>query len=153
MTIRRRIFLLVFSALVVSGCALALQGDKLEDRSTPPLLSARQDLSLWRISCAPSEGHRIADAIASAASVEYFYDWQGGLIWMQMEEEDPRADLVRAAVRSNGGGHATLIRAEPQIKQSVSVFEPQPGPLAALSKRYRENFDPHGILNPGRMGA
>lgn len=116
-------------------------------------LSARQDLSLWRISCAPSEGHKIADAIASAASVEYFYDWQGGLIWMQMEEEDPRADLVRAAVRSNGGGHATLIRAESQIKQTVSVFEPQPGPLAALSKRYRENFDPHGILNPGRMGA
>ena len=26
-------------------------------------------------------------------------------------------------------------------------------PLAALSRRYRENFDPHGILNPGRMGA
>jgi sugar lactone lactonase YvrE len=46
LTLRRRILLLVFSVLVVSGCALALRGDKLEDRSTPPLLSARQDLQV-----------------------------------------------------------------------------------------------------------
>jgi glycolate oxidase FAD binding subunit len=33
------------------------------------------------------------------------------------------------------------------------VFEPQPGPLAALSKRVKESFDPNGVLNPGRMWA
>ena len=116
-------------------------------------LSTRQDRCLWRISCAPSEGHRVVEAISRATSIEYFYDWQGGLIWLQVEEDDPRADLIRAAVRSHGGGHATLIRAEESIKRSVSVFEPQAQPLAALSKRYRQNFDPHGILNPGRMGT
>lgn len=108
---------------------------------------------MWRISCVPSEGHKIVQAISQLTSVEHFYDWQGGLIWLQVEEDDPRADLVRAAVRANGGGHSTLVRANAATRQFVSVFEPQAEPLAALSKRYRTNFDPHGILNPGRMGV
>jgi len=31
------------------------------------------------------------------------------------------------------------------------VFEPAPAPLAALSCRVKEAFDPAHILNPGRM--
>jgi glycolate oxidase FAD binding subunit len=33
------------------------------------------------------------------------------------------------------------------------VFEPQRGPLAALTARVKESFDPRGVLNPGRMWA
>ena len=43
---RQRFLLLTFSVFAVAGCALALRGDRLEDRSTPPLLSARQDLQV-----------------------------------------------------------------------------------------------------------
>lgn len=43
---RGRILLLTFSVLAVVGCALTLRSDKLEDRSTTPLLSARQDLQV-----------------------------------------------------------------------------------------------------------
>jgi glycolate oxidase FAD binding subunit len=32
------------------------------------------------------------------------------------------------------------------------VFEPQPPPLAALSRRVKESFDPSDIFNPGRIG-
>ena len=39
------------------------------------------------------------------------------------------------------------------VRAAVAVFEPQPGPLAALSKRVKESFDPNGVLNPGRMWA
>lgn len=106
---------------------------------------------LWRISCTPSEGHRIVEAIRNSTSADAFYDWQGGLIWLQMNEGDALADLVRSHLQANGGGHATLIRADAATRQSVPVFQPQPAPLAALSKRYRENFDPNGVLNPGRM--
>ena len=108
---------------------------------------------VWRISCTPSEGHKIVAAISNGASIDTFYDWQGGLIWLQMNEEDPKAELVRRAIKAHGGGHATLIRADAATRQATQVFEPQPAPLAALSKRYRENFDPKGILNPGRMGV
>jgi glycolate oxidase FAD binding subunit len=33
----------------------------------------------------------------------------------------------------------------------VPVFEPQAEALAALSARLKAQFDPLGILNPGRM--
>ena len=115
--------------------------------------TSRQDRSVWRVSCTPTMGHRIVQSLAGETSFEHFYDWQGGLIWLQMEEDIPREELVRAAVRAHGGGHATLVRADASLRQSASVFEPQPEALAALSKRYRENFDPNGILNPGRMGG
>jgi len=37
------------------------------------------------------------------------------------------------------------------LRESVAVFEPQPAPLAALSRRVKDAFDPTHILNPGRM--
>ncbi len=128
-------------------------GDKWQQVRNCTPFSSRQDRCVWRISCVPSEGYKIAAAISNTTSVEHFYDWQGGLIWMQIEDaENSKSDLIRAAVRSNGGGHATLVRASTAIRNNVSVFEPQAAALAALSRRYRENFDPFSILNPGRMG-
>ena len=48
---------------------------------------------------------------------------------------------------------STLIRAAADVRQTVDVFQPQPEPLAELSKRVKGAFDPEGILNPGRMVA
>ncbi|MGZ8301027.1 MAG: FAD-linked oxidase C-terminal domain-containing protein [Rhodoplanes sp.] len=45
------------------------------------------------------------------------------------------------------------MRAPAAVRAAIAVFEPQPGPLAALSKRVKESFDPNGVLNPGRMWA
>ncbi|MEM8748995.1 MAG: FAD-binding protein [Pseudomonadota bacterium] len=107
---------------------------------------------LWRISCTPTQGPQIVAAITDKTAATAFYDWQGGLIWLQMEDGDAQAELVRTELAAHGGGHATLIRATTAQRQATAVFQPQPAPLAALSERYRGNFDPHGILNPGRMG-
>jgi glycolate oxidase FAD binding subunit len=107
---------------------------------------------VWRISVAPSAGHRVALAIRQRSPATVFYDWQGGLIWMRMEAEDD-ADVVREAVGKLGGGHATLLRAPPLVRSAVPVFQPQPPALAALSARLRAEFDPNSILNPGRMYA
>ena len=105
---------------------------------------------VWRVSMAPSDGHRMVMALRMQAAVDCFYDWQGGLVWLRMEEPEP--ELVRHMVRAHGGGHATLVRAPLGVRASVPVFEPQPPALAALSARLKEQFDPKGILNPGRMG-
>ena len=43
------------------------------------------------------------------------------------------------------------MRASPAWRAAIPVFEPQPAPLAALAARLKEQFDPKGILNPGRM--
>lgn len=106
---------------------------------------------VWRVSMAPGEGHRMVMALRMEAAVDAFYDWQGGLIWLRMEGGDPEADTVRRLVAAFGGGLATLVRAAPAFRAAVPVFQPQPPALAALSARLKEQFDPKGILNPGRM--
>lgn len=105
---------------------------------------------VWRVSVAPSQGHRMALALRMEIAAEVFYDWQGGLVWLRMES-DPEADLLRRLIRAHGGGHATLVRATPAWRAALPVFEPHPPALASLSKRLKEQFDPMGILNPGRM--
>jgi glycolate oxidase FAD binding subunit len=107
---------------------------------------------VWRVSMAPSHGHHMVMALRMQAAVDAFYDWQGGLIWLRMEE-DPEAELVRALIQRHGGGHATLVRAPAAYRAAVPVFQPQAPALAALSARLKEQFDPKGILNPGRMDA
>lgn len=109
------------------------------------------DRPVWRISMTPGEGHRMVMALRMQAAVDAFYDWQGGLIWLRMEA-DPEAATVRDLVARFGGGHATLARAPLSVRAATEIFQPQPPALAALSRRLKEQFDPMGILNPGRMG-
>jgi glycolate oxidase FAD binding subunit len=110
------------------------------------------DRPVWRVSMAPSQAHKMALALRMQTPAEAFYDWQGGLVWLRMQD-DPEAETLRALVKKFGGGHATLARVNPSLRASLPVFEPQPAALAALSARLKEQFDPRGILNPGRMEA
>jgi len=108
---------------------------------------------LWRVSTAPTRGPRLAAKIAAAAEAELFYDWAGGLIWIELAPlEDAGAALLRGVLRETGG-HATLVRAPAAVRAAIEVFEPQPEALAALTRRVKESFDPKRILGPGRMYA
>ena len=113
-------------------------------------LAALADRAVWRLSVAPSRGVEVAQTIARQIDAVWFLDWGGGLVWLAViEPGDAGASVIRAAI--NGQGHATLVRGSPGLRAVVPVFEPQPGPLAALSNRVKESFDPRHILNPGRM--
>jgi glycolate oxidase FAD binding subunit len=108
---------------------------------------------LWRISTVPARGPDVGRRLAEQADAEILYDWAGGLIWAALPPAaDANAPLVRAAVAETGG-HATLIRAPAAVRAAVAVFTPEPPPLAALTQRVRDSFDPNGVLNPGRMWA
>jgi glycolate oxidase FAD binding subunit len=108
---------------------------------------------LWRISTVPTGAAQVGRLLAAQAGAELMYDWAGGLIWAALPPSDGAASaIVRAAVAA-AGGHATLIRAPAAVRAAVEVFEPEPAPLAALTKRVMESFDPRGILNVGRMWA
>ena len=103
------------------------------------------DRQLWRLSVAPTDG----PVIAAQLQGEYFFDWAGGLIWLAMDATDEaNADQVRGSLN---GGHATLMRASEEVRTNVPVFQPQADGVAQLMKRVRAGFDPHNILNPGRM--
>jgi glycolate oxidase FAD binding subunit len=43
------------------------------------------------------------------------------------------------------------MRAPNDIRSITPVFQPQNPGVAALSARIKQNFDPQGILNPGKM--
>jgi glycolate oxidase FAD binding subunit len=97
----------------------------------------------------------LGQELSRALDGVWFLDWGGGLLWIAVADTgDAGAAMIRAAFRGPEGrdtGHATLIKGSPALRRSVAVFEPQPAPLAALSRRVKDAFDPLHILNPGRM--
>jgi len=106
---------------------------------------------IWRISTAPTAGPKVVAAITAYMQCRAFYDWSGGLVWVELP---PTTDAGAADVRrviATHGGHATLIRAEPDVRAAVDVFQPLEPGLEKLSRRLKAAFDPAGILNPGRM--
>lgn len=108
--------------------------------------------AVWRISVKPSDGPRLVAAVDDLAP-QAIYDWGGGLVWLHVADQaDAGAMRVRAEL-AKLGGHATLVRAPADVRASVPVFQPEPAPIAALTKGLRQKFDPRGILNPGLMGA
>lgn len=109
--------------------------------------------SLWRISTIPTKAPEIVAAIQKFMPSNAFYDWSGGLIWLEVPAaaDAGSADVRRAvAVR---GGHATLIRAAPDVRAAVEVFEPMKPEVERLTRGLKTAFDPLGLLNPGRMYA
>jgi glycolate oxidase FAD binding subunit len=113
-------------------------------------LAGFADRAVWRLSVAPGRGVEVVQAIARQVDTVWFLDWGGGLVWLAViEPGDAGASVIRTAIA--GAGHATLVRGSPGLRAAVPVFEPQPAPLAALSRRVKEGFDPRHILNPGRM--
>lgn len=115
---------------------------------------AGREGAVWRVSTRPSDAPALVAALREAAPLSAaFYDWGGGLVWLLVEES---GDAGAAAIRvqtARLGGHAMLVRASAATRAAVEVFEPEPAPLARISAGLRAKFDPHGILNPGRMRA
>jgi len=143
-------------ALKVYGKALELDHrETLEFWSELRRLSVlpyRQTL-LWRISTKPTMAAKLVQAIKRYMPAEAFYDWGGGLVWLEVPAT---ADAGTAEIRRASaihGGHATLIRAERSVRASVEVFQPLSPALERLTRGLKSAFDPAGILNPGRMYA
>jgi glycolate oxidase FAD binding subunit len=92
--------------------------------------------SLWRISVP-------ANTPPLSIQGEWLYEWGGAQRWLVTTVE---ANEIRMAVQAVGG-HATLFRGTDDIER----FQPLPGGLKKLHQQLKHAFDPHGILNPGRL--
>ncbi len=109
--------------------------------------------NVWRISSTPKAAAKIVTQIRKHMPAETYYDWSGGLIWLETPASaDAGAADVRRAVATHGG-YATLIRADAKVRQSVDVFQPLSPELERLTRGLKAAFDPEGLLNPGRMYA
>lgn len=95
--------------------------------------------AVWRTSVKPTDAPQLLERLAPQDAL---MDWGGGLVWALMpEDRDVRALMQGIA------GHATLVRGT-----GFARFQPEPGPVAAISAGLRARFDPRGILNAGLMG-
>jgi len=95
--------------------------------------------ALWRLSVKPTAPH-------AELGGPQLIEWGGALRWLDVEASAPAAPLRDWAAQH--GGHATLFRGG---DRTVGVFQPLAGPLALLHRRLKASFDPHGILNRGRL--
>jgi len=117
------------------------------------VLPFHPETCLWRISTLPAKAPKIVAAISRHMPAGTMFDWSGGLIWIEVQASaDAGASDIRRAVAVHGG-YATLIRAEPDVRQSVEVFHPQAPATEKLMRGLKSVFDPQRILNPGRMYA
>jgi glycolate oxidase FAD binding subunit len=98
---------------------------------------------VWRVSVPPAEAAAVLERLRPE---RYTLDWGGGLILAGYSAVD--AAHVRGAFTA---GHATLIKAPPAARAVTRVFQPLPNVAAAAAARLKHAFDPHGVLNPGRM--
>ncbi len=96
---------------------------------------------VWRVSARPSDGPALAARVPGAQAV---FDWGGGLIWLAV----PEGTDLRAALGAFDG-HATLVRAAPEVKARLGSFAQSPPPLAAIEAGLRARFDPKGLFDPG----
>ena len=60
-------------------------------------------------------------------------------------------DQLIREVASNAGGQADLVRAPESLRETVPVFQAENPALAKINAKIKDNFDPEGILNPGRL--
>ncbi|HEY9198250.1 MAG TPA: glycolate oxidase subunit GlcE [Gammaproteobacteria bacterium] len=92
---------------------------------------------LWRVSVPPTTR-------TSTLAGKQLIDWGGALRWFKTTQA--AADVFAAAQAA--GGHAMRWRGAADVPQ---VLQPLPAPMFALHKRLKQSFDPHGVLNRGRM--
>jgi glycolate oxidase FAD binding subunit len=114
---------------------------------------AGSDWPLWRLTVAPDKAARLVAALGAIIEVHAAFDWSGGLIWL---ETPPAMDASATDLRriiSPFGADAMLVRAAPQVRASVEVFQPLPEANMSLVRGLKSAFDPYGVLNPGRMYA
>lgn len=94
------------------------------------------DSPLWRI-CVPGTAESLG------FDAPQLIEWGGALRWLR---NDLSAEQVRERARQLGG-HATRFRGGDRS----GVFTPLTAPLLAIHRRLKQEFDPAGIFNPGRL--
>jgi glycolate oxidase FAD binding subunit len=94
----------------------------------------------------------IQDWEAAESAPAIISDALAGVIWIRAAAQQGAAEQfarIGALARAQGG-HAIMLGAPPEIKNSVDVWGAAP-PAVSLMREIKRRFDPHHLLNPGRF--
>ncbi len=102
------------------------------------------DQCLWRI-CVPSTTEHFTE-IDEPQCIE----WGGGQRWVKTSAPAQRL----RAIAAKAGGHASLFRSQEVSARNQHGAFTQPSPaIMKIHQRLKQELDPNGIFNPGRLYA
>ncbi len=129
------------------GKAPSVDWNACRDQRMPWFTGRDPTLSLWRLSVP-----KTAPVLELPPGVAPpLVEWHGAQRWVIAAAAHGQA-LRRAAAAA--GGSASLFIAENDLSVlAMSRFEPLKPPLDRIHRRLKAEFDPAGILNPGRLVA
>lgn len=111
------------------------------------------DNPVWRITTAPDRAPRLVRTLRNYTDCRAAYEWSGGQIWLELPPStDAGATVVRRVI-AEFQADAMLARAGQTTRAAVDVFQPHHEAHMALIRKLKDAFDPHRILNPGRIYA
>jgi glycolate oxidase FAD binding subunit len=105
--------------------------------------------SLLRIVVPVSETFEVIQKLKSY-EINYFLDWGGSLIWLQLEHINIKVLKEIKEIVSKMLGYLTVVKIEEDMKASIDVFSVDPIKYK-ISEKIKKSFDPKRILNPGKM--
>ena len=82
--------------------------------------------------------------------INYFLDWGGSLIWLQIEEINTKMLKEIKDIIKSAKGYLTVIKTEEDMKATIDVFTVDPIKYK-ISEKIKKSFDPKRILNPRKM--
>jgi glycolate oxidase FAD binding subunit len=105
---------------------------------------------VWRLCVPAPSAYEALLAARTEKTGPWCADWAGGLLWLGLPPDMDTAMRLRGLTQ-RFGGHATLMRASPEARAELALFEPETPARAAITQSVKAAFDAKHILNPGRM--
>ena len=117
---------------------------------TLPFFKLNEGESLWRLSVPDTTPDLQLDAYG-----ETLIEWHGALRWVKLSAEAAaKTSMVLRECVTRVGGSATLfIASQAMNTPSIARFNPLSAPLLRIHQQLKQEFDPAGIFNRGRMFA
>ncbi len=103
----------------------------------------RGDECLWRLS--------VPDTAPDLQLGETIVEWHGAQRWVKLPYSE--AARLRSQVNALGGNAILFIAAQAMNTPATAVFNPLKAPLDRIHRKLKQEFDPAGNFNRGRMFA
>ena len=138
---------------LATGAGARLEATKSPKRERPmPALTAAGHSLTCEASVLPTLLPRLIEEVDSAAPGCFIdvspLSGSASLTWLAVTDEEPVHAL--RAITTALGGTLMVVGCAPELKRRIDVFG-DPPPAFDLMRRVKQQFDPNGILSPGRF--
>jgi glycolate oxidase FAD binding subunit len=110
------------------------------------------DCLVYRVTLPRAKIFDFTQLVQKWADVKLISDIAAGTVWLALSAHrsgvEKFVELIEVARQQHG--HAVVFAAPAELKQGVEVWGPSPTTIS-LQREIKRQFDPKGLLNPGRF--